>query len=239
MPSPTPTAPTRYADPNESIEAGRRQLAAITRRFFAQHKQPTWIRLAASVYPGDKWHLHSSQISGWPSGKLRDPSPKAVLVLGHLNLAVYASTSGGAVYEGIGEVPRFPEVMRPQWGHLQAMLLPDGSPLGPCEIFEVLVGLRDLGINVNRVIPAEAEERVCAAVGRALRLGLATIGVDFMTALPSLRTTSPSMESLLMGRTVPGAVLLGELPALASTIGRTEEDMWLVVADAMTPPSAT
>jgi hypothetical protein len=221
-----------YPDPNEAIETGRRQIAALTRRFFAQHKQPTWIKLSASLYPGDKWHLHSSQISGWPSGKLRDPSPKAILVLGHLNLSLFASLRGGLVYEGIGEVPRLPEDMRHLWGHLEPMLLPDGDPIGPLEIYEINTGLRDLGLNVSRTITAEQEDAASAAVGKALRLGLAAKGVDFLSDIVTLRSKCSSMEPLLMGKTVAGPLLLGDLPALAGSIDRTEEDLWLVVADA-------
>lgn len=223
-----------YPDPNEAIETGRRQLAALTRRFFAQHKQPTWIKLSATLYPGDKWHLHSSQISGWPNGKLRDPSPKAILVLGHLNLSLFASLRGGLEYEGIGEVPKLPDEMRHLWGHLEPMLLPDGDPIGPVEIYEINVGIRDLGLDTTRTIPPEAEDAVSAAVGRALRLGLAAKGVDFLSDIVTLRSKCSSMEPLLMGKTVAGPLLLGDLPALAGTIDRTDEDLWLVVADATT-----
>lgn len=118
--TPTRSAST-YPNPNESIDHGRRQLQLLWRRFSRQlgMTQPKWIRLAASVMPGPQ-HLHSSQIGGLATGKLREPAPKCLLVIGQLNLSVAASAlraDGQRAYPDVN-APRFPDEMRSIWEHL-------------------------------------------------------------------------------------------------------------------------
>lgn len=222
-----------YADPNEVLTEGRRQLQVITRRFFSQLRQPKWLALSSSLYPETKQHLHSSQISGWGSGTLKDPSPKAFLVLGHLNLALYASLHGSFDYEGVGEVPKLPETMRKIWGELLPMLGPDNEPLGPVELFEVMVGIRDLKLDSTRTVPVEHQAAVSQTLGRYLRVELMRRGVDFMAEMPGLRQQCPSMEPLLMGHTVAGPQLVADLKPLAAAIQQTDTDLWLVAHEAI------
>ena len=227
--------PSTYEDPNESIERGRRQLQMIWRRFSRQlgMTQPKWIRLAASVLPGAQ-HLHSSQIGGLATGKLREPAPKCLLVIGQLNMSVAASAlraDGTRAYPDV-TAPRFPEDMRSIYEHLPPMLDRYGAPLAPQEIFLVATGLIDLGLDSTRDIPPHHEAAASAALGRHVRLALAALGHDFLSELPQLREAAPSVEPLLMGRTVPGDTLLADLPALAALIRTTDDDLWSVVADA-------
>lgn len=224
----------QYPQPNDVIEAGRYQLALITRRFFAQLRQPKWLTLSSALYPDGKIHLHSSQISGFGNGRLKDPSPKAFAVLGHLNLSLFASLHGGLVYEGIGDVPRLPDSLRHLWGGLTPMVDPtSGEPLGPAELFEINIGLRDLGLANTRTLPPAAEAPAAQALGRHLRMALAAQGRDFLSELPALRAVAPSMEPLLMGKAVPGPTLVDDLPALADCVGQTPDELWMAMADAV------
>ena len=224
-----------YPNPNDSIDLGRRQLQLLWRRFSRQlgMTQPKWIRLAASVMPGPQ-HLHSSQIGGLATGKLREPAPKCLLVIGQLNLSVAASAlraDGQRAYPDV-QAPRFPEEMRSIWEHLIPMVDRYGTPLGPAELFMVATGLIDLGLDSTRDIPVEAEAAASAALGRHVRLGLAAQGVDFLSEMPQLREAAASVEPLLMGRPVPGDTLIADLPALASLIRTTDADLWAVIAEA-------
>jgi len=239
----TPSPASRsalYEDPNEVVARGQRQLQLIARRFFRQlgMTQPKWIRLSAAVMPGAQ-HLHSSQIGGLSTGKLREPAPKCLMVLGQLNLSVATSAlraDGSRAFPDVA-APRFPEDMRPIWEHLVPMLDRYGAPLGPAEIFQVATGLIDLALDTTRDIPPPLEAPVSAALGKHLRLALAALGRDFLSEMPELRNAAPSMEPLLMGQTVPGDSLIADLPALAATIRTTDAELWAVIADSLNSPA--
>lgn len=219
----------RYVDPNDRLDAGRAALTTVCRRFFRQRgmTQPKWIRLASAMFPGPQ-HLHSSQIGGLSTGKLKDPTPKCLLVIGELNLALAATVGIGAV-----DAPRFPEDLRRFWEGLEPMCDPTGRPLGPLDLFRVITGDLDLGLDTSHVIPLDAEPSASAALGRHLRLGLAALGRDFLTELPALRAECPVIEPLLMGKPVPGDSLVAALPELAAIARTTPTDLWAVVADAL------
>jgi hypothetical protein len=234
-------AATAYSDPNDLIDAGRRQLQVAWRRCSRQGTmtQPKWIKLAAALFPGPQ-HLHSSQIGGLASGKLKDPSPKCLLVIGMVNASLAASqrdAAGNRLYPNVN-APAFPDNLKHLWGGLTPMLDASGQPLGPTELFEVATGIRDLGLDTSRNIPTDAEPLASATVGRHLRLGLAALGHDFLSELPTLKEACPSMEPLLMGRTVAADTLLADLSALGSTINETDADLWALISEALPTPTA-
>lgn len=225
-----------YRDPNELIALGRTQMPPLFRPWFRQldMTQPKWLRIASSLFAGEERNLHSSQIGGLSSGKLGTPSPKCLLVIGQLNLAV-ARSAGYEVPDG---TPALPESLRSTWQGLLPMLGPDGRPLGPVELFQVACGLLDLHIDTSRDIPAASEAAACATLGRHIRLALAAQGRDFMSEMPELRAACPTLEPLLMGQPLNGDALVGALPTMAATVGTTEADLWAVVAEAIASPTA-
>ena len=234
-------AATAYPDPNDLIDAGRRQLQVAWRRCSRQGTmtQPKWIKLAAALFPGPQ-HLHSSQIGGLASGKLKDPSPKCLLVIGMVNASLAASqrdTAGNRLYPNV-TAPAFPDNLKHLWGGLTPMLDASGQPLGPTELFEVATGIRDLGLDTSRNIPTDAEPLASATVGRHLRMALASLGHDFLSELPTLKEACPSMEPLLMGRTVAADTLLADLSALGATINETDADLWALISEALPTPTA-
>jgi hypothetical protein len=208
-------------DPNEAIERGRKQVQAATRRFFRQQSmtQPKWIKLSNSLYQGEVQHLHSSQIGGLASGKMKDPSPKCLLVIGQLNQAVAEK--------------RFPPSLRELWENLVPMTDVDGNILGPEQFFLAAAGQIDLGLDPAYEIPPEREDDVSRAVGAYLRRRLIEQGIDFIVALPELRLKAATAEALLMGRCVDGDSLLSDLQNLASLVGETDADLWNVCSDAL------
>jgi hypothetical protein len=228
----TPTA--AYRNPNELIALGHRQIQTLTRRFFRQATQPKWLKISASLYDDGKWHLHSSQIGGFANGSLKIPSPKALMVLGQLNRSLAASLTGPDGQRLFPDVtaPTLPGELRHLWGHLTPMLDGDGAPFGPVEIFLIVSGQMDLGLDTDREIPRESEEAVCKAMARYLRLAFGRLGIDFLEDMAKLRLICPSMEPLLMGKIIPGDVLVGDLPSLAQAISETDGDLWAVCQDA-------
>ena len=229
----TATAAASYPNPNELIALGHRQIQTLTRRFFRQASQPKWLKISASLYDDGKWHLHSSQIGGFANGSLKIPSPKALMVLGQLNRSLAASLTGPDGQRLFPDVtaPTLPGELRHLWGHLTPMLDANGAPFGPVEIFLIVSGQMDLGLETDREIPRESEEAVCKAMARYLRLAFGRLGIDFLEDMATLRLLCPSMEPLLMGKTVPGDVLVGDLPSLAQAISETDGDLWAVCQD--------
>ncbi len=220
-----------YADPNERLDAGRRQLVSACRRFFRQNgtTQPKWLAMDSAIHPGGQ-HLHSSQIGGLSTGKLKDPSPKCLLVVGELNLSVAASVGGYSLGK---DIPRLPENLRQHWEKLKPMVDQGGQPLGPSELFKVISGDLDLGLDLTRELSVESEAAASAALGRHLRLELARKGRDFLSEMPELRSECPAMEPLLMGKTVPCDMIMGDLSSLANVINSTEAELWTVIKDAV------
>jgi hypothetical protein len=214
-------SPAGYEDPNEAIERGRKQVEMATRRFFRQcgMTQPKWIKLSNSLYQSDAQHLHSSQIGGLASGKLRDPSPKCLLVIGQLNQAVAAKS--------------FPSHLKEMWEDLVPMVDKNGDHLGPGELFLAAAGQIDLGFNMTRDIPSSYEADVSQALGAYLRKRLIERGVDFIIAMKDLTGICPSVEPLLMGRQVSGYQVIEDLANLAEMIGESDSVLWSVCSDAM------
>ena len=234
------TAAASYPNPNELIALGHRQIQTLTRRFFRQATQPKWLKISASLYDDGKWHLHSSQIGGFANGSLKIPSPKALMVLGQLNRSLAASLTGPDGQRLFPDVtaPTLPGELRHLWGHLSPMLDANGVPFGPVEIFLIVSGQMDLGLETDREIPLGSEEAVCKALSRYLRLAFGRLGIDFLEDMAKLRLICSSMEPLLMGKTVPGDVLVGDLPSLAQAISETDGDLWAVCQDVVPTAAA-
>jgi hypothetical protein len=215
-----PVAPGQERSIDECIAFGRQQWQTAWRIWARQWTQPALIKLAAETLKCRA--LHSSQVAGFANGSLRDPSPKLLLAVGELNLAIARSNGVKNLPEG----PRCPGAVERFWKGKQWLCNPDGSPMGPADVFVACAGLIDLGMDTEHQIPKDREEVASRATGKYLRLALAKAGVDWMDLLPELRGHCPSMEPLLMGRTVPADQLVADLPALAAAIDADAEELW-------------
>jgi hypothetical protein len=200
---------------------GRQQWQALWAGFAAQFSQPALIKLAELTL-GSK-AVHSSQIHGWSSGKLRDPSPKLMMAMGELNLAI-------AKANGVELTCRYtcPEAHEKLWRDKSWLKDAQGAPLGPAEVFQAIAGLIDLQVMSDRFISSDHESHVSKALGKYLRVELAKQEVDWMDDIVDLRQQSTCIEDLLYGKKVKGAIILEQLDNLAEVIGKDADQLWAV-----------
>jgi hypothetical protein len=223
-----------YEKPEDSLARGNAQWAIAWRRFSDQQAQPRWIKLCVATFGSSSFH--SSQIGGWIKGKLKSPAPKLLLVTGLLNLGIaYSNSSNEAERAALFArgARQLPESHRSSWQHIDPIRLPDGTVLGPDEVFQALTGRLDLGVLDSRHIPLENEAQVAKALGRHLRRTLTTNDVDWLTELPGLREVSPEIEPLLMGQPIKGDAIVAALPTIATAANLDAEALWDVCTAAM------
>jgi hypothetical protein len=195
------------------VEKGREQMRKLTKPFFRQISQPKWLKVAEAVL-GDRV-LHSTHITGFSKGELRDPGPKGFLALGLVNEAI-----------ALGKVPAS---LMPKEG-LKPMVDPTGRPLGPTDLFAVFTGLLDLGLEDLREIPAESEAKVAKDLGRWLRVSLAAKGIDWScTDERRFRELHPAVEKLLWNGTPYGDEVVEAIPLMAKELGIGEGEVWDVI----------
>ena len=174
--------------------------------------------------------IHSSQIHGWTSGKLRDPSPKLMMSLGELNLAI-AKANGEAITSRYS----CPGTLSKLWQHKTWLKDAQGAPLGPSGIFEAITGMIDLEVNLERQISSQAESLVSQALGKTLRMELAKQGIDWLDEIMTLKEQAPCIESLLMGKEVRGSEITDQLEELAKIADMTPDQLWsMAVAPSLT-----
>ena len=207
---------------DDALLFGRQQFQALWAGFAAQFSQPALIKLAELTL-GSK-SIHSSQIHGWSSGKLRDPSPKLMLAMGELNLAI-AKANGAEL------TCRYtcPGAHAKLWEGKTWLKDAQGAPLGPEGVFMAIAGLIDLGLATDRFISSDHDEAVAKAIGKYLRIELAKQGQDWMEDIVELRQTSTCIEDLLFGRQVKGPIILEQLDKLAGVVGKDADHLWNTV----------
>ena len=181
------------------LEAGRQQWTVAWRRFARQWTQPQLLKLADSVMGGR--YLHSSQISGFATGKLREPSPKVFVVIGRLNQAL-----------AHGQLPSDLQIL---WANKKVLADKDGTALDAVGCFRAFTGELDLGLGNVRSIPEDQVEKASKHLGRIVRGLLAKAGVDFIEELPDLIAESGDVvQSVLLGQAMTADDLVESLPAL-------------------------
>ena len=223
--SPKSPAEDRLVD--DALAFGRMQWSALCVPFFRQWSQPQIIKLAEMIL-GLK-AIHSSQVHGSVTGKLRDYSPKVIVALGEVNLAIAAAN--GADVEARYKVP---QTMPELWEGKNYMKDASGAPLGPAGVFEAITGIIDLGIQMDRQIAPEVEEEVAKQLGKFLRLELAKNGVDYIGDMTDLRSQCPCIEDLIYGKKVQGSVINTELDKLAALVEMSGDEVWnIAIAPAL------
>ena len=236
MPTHTTTAPNPITT---RLSEGAAAFAAFWRTWRNQWSQPQLLKLA-DQYLGQRL-FHSSQMGGFAKQILRDPAPKVFLAVGFLNVAharsIHVDEALIQPTPDIGLPQKLPDTLRALWEGRQPLCDGDGVVLGPTGLFEAFTGLRALPYDSSRIIFSEHEEKVSEALGRWLRLRLATQGIDWLSELPMLRSQCDILEPLLVGRTVGGDALVFRLPQLAAIAGTTVDDLWGVIEGATVAPS--
>ena len=216
-----PLGPTEKRTIDDALAFGRLQWTAAWSAFSSQWSQPALLKLAEGTL-GTR-SIHSSQIHGWKSGKLRDPSPKLLMAVGELNLAIAAAHG-----EDVTCCYKVPQTLSKLWLDKRWLTDAQGAPMGPCEVFQAFAGMIDLGVDADRHVPASAEAEVSTLLGKTLRLELAKQEVDWLGEIVQLKEQCPIVEDLLMGKTVNGATISEHLPKLAALAGMDMEQLWLV-----------
>ncbi len=199
------------ATPSEMVAFGRQQWTRKWRVFAGQFSQPQLMKLAFSVLREQA--VHSSQIHGFSSGKLRDPAPKVVLAIGILNLAI--ARSNGCKEAGDG--PTCPGALTPLWKDKKWLVDDQGLPMGPVEVFLTLTGQIDLNTDGDVDISPEDQAAVSKSLGKYARTKLIEMGIDFMDSaeMEQLKDTCPIIEELIYNKEVDAAQLNVSLADLA------------------------
>ena len=229
-----PIAPGHRRTPSESVAFGRAQWTLKWKRFASQWSQPQLMKLAEAVL-GEK-ALHSSQIHGFTTGKLRDPAPKVLMAVGQLNKAIaFAQGADAPMGEFDG---RCPETMSELWRGKAWMTAANGRVLGELECFAAFAGMLDLGVfGVARVgvLNDETMGEVSKQVGKVIRMRLMQQQVDFMdpTWLETVDLLPHDMvEKLIYGKKISAEQLETHLDALANLLEMDPVELW---DEAVTP----
>ena len=204
-----PVAPGVKRTPSECVAYGRQQWTRKWKVFASQWSQPQLMKLAAAVLGESA--LHSSQIHGFTSGKLRDPAPKVLLAIGQLNKAIaYANGADVEMSESDG---RCPETMADLWRDRTWMTDPRGIPLDEVGVFQAITGLIDLATDQQSLdLTKETMPAVSKSLGRYLRKSLMNQGVDFMD-----EDLDPILEKLVYGKPLTQAQFEKNLEFIAET----------------------
>ena len=234
----------RHVGPNpilDAMDTGSTAFSSRWRAWQSQWTQPQLLRLCDALLGARLFH--SSQMGGFSSQKLRQPGPLVFVAVGYFNLA-HATSLGLPqhlieVAPDIGVPTKLPDAMRALWEGREPFTDANGVVLGPQGLFMAFSGLRELTANDARQLSADDEAAASQALGRWLRLRLAAKGMDWLGELPSLRLVCPSIEPLLMGKTVPADRLLMHLPRLAALADATDAELWDVVETGLANASAT
>ena len=160
----------------EELASGRVAFAHLIRVW---HERNGWSHrvLPALAEALDLGRVHNSQLSMLRNGKLAAPGPEVFLALGRINQLLAAEVRGGSLGDGLRRrLAESPELV----AALEASALPvqdEGAPvLGPGELLEVFVGLRqppvafDLRIAEAEAVPLSAALAQLLTAGRPWRL---------------------------------------------------------------------
>jgi hypothetical protein len=228
-----------YERPEDMLARGQKQWQVICTPFFNQLSQPKWINLSKTAF--NSTGFHSSQIKGAITGTTIEPAPKWLLQVGLINLGIaYSNSNSDSDRSALFSrgARQLPANLRHLWLNLKPMLQePSGLVLGPLEIFAAMTGILDLGIESKRFIPHHAKTQASLALGKELRRLFAQSNFDWIDNLPSLASSCPIIEPLLMGNTVAGEYIVEALPTLAKIAKSSDLHLWQTCQFAFTDPS--
>lgn len=170
-------------------EKGTRRFSLLFTRWMDTNgwSHPVMTGLSKAAMGGVAW-LHSSQISGLRHGKLMSPGPRTFLAIANLNEALYEYKCNKKLLPGTNSSNHYQDPY---------VILEDGKPPEPGWWFEVFSGIREpLDIELdNPFFTEDTAEEYSRLIGRLLRFGLMTNGVDPLTELDGfLREHYPCRE---------------------------------------------
>ena len=212
----------------ERFDRGHQQWCRLWRRWAGQWSQTKFLSLADELF-GNPRPIHSSQLSGWRIGTLRDPGPKSLLAVGLFNLAL-ARSNGWAPPPALEEITgRFSGNSRPLWEGRWHMTYQD-EPLGPTEVFQALAGLINLEDSPPWSISDTQAPAIQEALGPIARTLLAAARVDWFGQLETLEELHQAFKPVLLGSgQATGRQLTEFLPVLAEQAHIAPEEVWALV----------
>ena len=159
----------------DELESGRDAFGHLIKVW---HERNGWSQrvLPALAERLDLGRVHNSQLSNLRNRKLASPGPELFVALGRINqlLAAEAETLGamGPAGHGLSAALRQqlvdqPELLAALEASALALHADDGTPLGPAQLFEIFVGLRQP--------PAAFDLRIAAGEAAQLSEALADL----------------------------------------------------------------
>ncbi len=151
----------------DDIAAGRVAFAHLIRLW---HGRNGWSHrvLPALAEALDLGRVHNSQLSMLRNGKLASPGPEVFLALGRINQLLAREAAGGGLSPALRqELEAHPELLAALEGSAQPVQAPGETVLGPGELLEIFVGLRQP--------PPAFDLRIAEGEGGALSAALAEL----------------------------------------------------------------
>jgi len=173
----------------QQYEQGVRRFALLFTRWMDTNdwSHPVMTNLAKCAMGGVAW-LHSSQISGLRHGKLLSPGPRTFIAIARLNSALYEYKVNHTLVPNTTSSNHYQDPF---------VILEEGRPPETGWWFEVFCGKREpVDICLDNYFFTEDEaESYSKVIGRLLRFGLMTNGIDPITELDDfLREHYPCRE---------------------------------------------
>jgi hypothetical protein len=208
--------------PSSLMPKGHKQWQSKWSIFASQWTQPQLMKLA-DLALGEPC-LHSSQIHGFRTGKLKEPGPKVLMVIGYVNLVIAAANKDE---EAMATCPyTLPATASRLFFGKNWMKTPEGKALGPLEVFQAFCGILDLQCDGDLQVEESEMEAVSKAVGKFVRKKLINANIDFMDNDVVSKWNQPAlMERLIYGKALTAAELIEHLDDISLEIGVEREEV--------------
>ena len=151
----------------DELEAGRDAFGHLIRVW---HERNGWNQrlLPALAERLELGRVHNSQLSNLRNRKLASPGPELFVALGRLNQLLAAEAGPAGLAPALrDQLADQPELLSALEASALPLLADDGAPLGPAQLFEIFVGLRQP--------PHAFDLRISAAEAGALSAALAEL----------------------------------------------------------------
>ncbi len=209
-------------DYRSELEAGRDAFGHLIKVW---HERNGWSQrvLPALADALELGRVHNSQLSNLRNRKLASPGPELFVALGRINQFLAAEVAGSGLSAALRQqLADQPDLLTALNGSALALRADDGTPLGPAQLFEIFVGLRQP--------PGAFDLRIAAAEAGPLSAALAelfTAGRPWRQCRDALLAAYPAekrqrrerfAEVMAGQRDYSAEELDGELPDLRRTL---------------------
>jgi hypothetical protein len=158
-------------DYRDELESGRSAFGHLIRVW---HERNGWSQrvLPALAERLDLGRVHNSQLSNLRNRKLASPGPELFVALGRINQLLAAQGGSGGLAAALrDQLSDTPDLLTALESSALPLLGDDGSALGPAQLFEIFVGLRQLPGAFDLRISTEEAGPLSAALADLLTAG--------------------------------------------------------------------